>query len=186
MEKRQKDLEEKTKDHQLKKQIIVSNDLPIIKEDNASDSRNDRSINTLKKGSRVGTYKIEEPECEDNPSMVRSSNNNLLSGNIIDLRDKTKGRYSQIIKPDENKLNKSSINVEIKDESQDLLQLNGSNRLNEQDNAKNNQDEESESCEIPSSRNSNKSDFKKLERTDKNDKKESNNGMATVKTSRTR
>ena len=49
--------------------------------------------------------------------MVRSSNNNLLSGNILDLRDKTKGRYSQIIRPDENKLNSSSISVEIKDKS---------------------------------------------------------------------
>ena len=175
-----------TKDHQLKKLIISNNDLPIIKENNASDSRNDRSKNTPKKGSRVSTYKIEEPECEDNPSKVRSSNNNLLSGNIIDLRDKTKGRYSQIIKPDENKLNSSCINVEIKDESQDLLQLNDSNRLNEQDNAKNNQDEESASCKISSSRSSNKSDSKKLERTGKNGKKGSNNGMATVKTSRTR
>ena len=193
VQKRQKDLEEKTKnavqDHEMLKQFTLSKNLSIIKEDNASESRHGGSNKTPKKGSRVGSYKIEEPECEDNPSMVKLSNNNLLPGNLPIIKDKTKGRYSQIIKPDDNKLNNSNINIEINDDSKDQILVQGVRRPNEQDDVKINQDEdeESESFEIPSSKSSPVNGPKKLNKTDKNnDSKPLNAGVAAIKPSRTR
>lgn len=116
VQKRQKDLDEKTK-NMLKDAV---HDLSTIKESDNSDSKKESNMRAIKKNSRAQTYKLEEPESEDNPSMkfvLPFLNNKTIS-------DPRKARKSERMPVDQYKLNNESINVDFKIEDEEEKMLN--------------------------------------------------------------
>lgn len=171
--KRQKDLDEKTKkatkDHEIMNNYVNSynKNLSIIKESNMSESKRG-SIKTNKKKSRHDHYKLEEPECEDNPSQGKIVP--FMSGSAIS-KNRPKGRNSEVHVLYENLNDAVGINLDFK-EDHELLNQN-------QDQRKQQEDEESQSFEPSDSSKQSKNNSSKVQSVAK--KEQSGSGLAIVK-----